>query len=41
MKRMSTNVQYVMAKCVKSTAHLTSNLREADSIRLTQNRETK
>jgi len=40
MKRMSMNVQYVMAKCVKSIAHLTSNLREADSTRQILNNDT-
>ena len=40
MKRMFTNVQYVMAKCVKSIAHLTYNLREADSTRQILNNDT-
>lgn len=41
MKRMSTNVQYVMGKCVKSIAHQTSSLRGMAFTRLIQNRETK
>lgn len=40
MKRMSTNARYVMAKCVKSIAHRTSNLREADSTPQILNNDT-
>lgn len=40
MKRMSTNVQYVMGKCVKFIAHLTSNLKEAVSTRRILNNDT-
>jgi hypothetical protein len=40
MKRMSTNVQYVMVKCAKSIVRLTFNLREADFTRPILNNDT-
>ena len=40
MKRIYTNVRYVMVKCVKSTAHLISNLKETVSTRRILNSNT-
>jgi len=40
MKRMFTNVQYVMEKCGKSIAHPTSNLKETVSTRQILNNDT-